>query len=220
MLLGKRSVLTTRRLYYGVAMVCALILSGCMLFSSPIYSTDEQFGLYATRSAQMRNQLEFTFKFMPDSVPVEHDIFFVATFTNTTDHPIVFRKPEQSGVSAMFGATLLFAVEPISVTIPFEYPREVIWEPLGLLVPIKPDEFVTLPSLGRQDVRLQLPHFVFQNADNTDVIPLPIGQYFVRMTYHNFYIGYDVGQYGERHVDLRAWVGSIESPPASLTITP
>ncbi len=217
---SSRSMLHSRWLYYSLSLMLMLILSGCALFSGTSYSIDEQFSLSATRSVQMSDQLEFSFKFVPESVPAGHDIFFVATFTNTTNHSIVFREPKQYGVSEIWDGVLFFDVEPISVTVPFKYPREVFWETLGPLPPVKPDEFMTIPSLGKHEVRLELPRFVFQNGKENDVISLPAGRYLVHMTYYNPCIGYKVEQRQERFVDLGAWVGEIESKPASFTITP
>ncbi len=79
---------------------------------------------------------------------------------------------------------------------------------------------MTISSLGRHEVRLELPRFVFQNGKEENVISLPAGQYLIHMTYYNPYVGYEVGQHWERYVDLGAWVGKIKSDDATLTITP
>jgi hypothetical protein len=170
----------------------------------------------------MSNQLEFSLKLTTDHVPFEQDIFFVVTFTNTTDQPIILREPRQLGViEALYpDTTLLFVVEPISVSVPFQYPLADRSVDL-LRPPVKRDEFITLPPHGVHETRLKLPRLVFRNASIEDVISLPVGQYLIRMTYDNRFIGYEVERSeGIRYVDVGAWVGSVEANPVLLTITP
>lgn len=75
----------------------------------------------------MADQLQFSFRLDPEEVPIGQEIFFVVTLTNTTDLPIVFREPKQSGVHEResYDKTLLFSVEPISGELEIAY--LVIW---------------------------------------------------------------------------------------------
>jgi len=219
MLSARWSALPIRRLCLGLLAVITLVLcSGCSQPSVMTYSIEEQYDLAFTRSDNMRNQLEFSFHLERDHVPVGQDIFFVATFTNTLDHPLVFKEPRQKGVMEQDypDTTLLFSVEPIAAGISLRYPLDSY--PYRLLLNhVARDEFVTLPSHGSREIRLQLPHMA---GTLWEQFPLPPGQYLVRMTYMNYYIGYLVDQNGEpRHADLNAWVGEVEADPVVLTIT-
>ncbi len=207
---------------FGVSMILMLtMLVGCELSSAGTHSIQEQNHLSATRSAQMRNQLAFSFKLTPDHVLFGQDILFVATFTNTTDQPLVFREPRQHGViEAIYPeTTLLFAVEPISASIPFQYPLVggpdiLVWPP------VEHSEFIRLSPHEAYETRLMLPHLVFQNGETGNVISLPPGQYLVHMTYTNDCIGYEVKRGEEtRYIDVGAWVGKVKSNPVSLTVT-
>ncbi len=99
-----------------LAMVGLFLYSGCKTMLETTYSIEEQYNLSATRSVEMSNQVEFSFRLTPDHVPFGQDIFFVAIFTNTTDHPIVFREPRQQGVveGEYPDTTLLFSVKSIN----------------------------------------------------------------------------------------------------------
>ena len=196
--------------------------SGCRPSLERTYSVEEHYDLSATRSVHMNNQLQFSFRLIPDHVPIGQDIFFVATFTNTTDRPIIFREPQQQGVveTNYPETTLLFVVEPVKVDTPFNYPFEsapdkIVWPS------VERDEFVTLPPHGIRETRVKLPRLVFRNGKIGDVITLPPGQYLVHMTYTNDYIGYEVKRGEEtRYIDVGAWVGKVESSVAPLAITP
>jgi hypothetical protein len=184
------------------------------------YSIDEQYTVAATRSAGMTDQLQFSFRLDPESVPTGRAISFIATFTNTTDHPVVFREPRQHGViEALYAdTTLLFSVEPISEGISFRYP--LAGYPSRLVAPVTQDEFVALPPDSSWQIRLELPHIVTKVESSKEEFSLPPGQYCVHMTYSNRAIGYHVRQGDEaRYVDLNAWVGDVQADPVVLTIT-
>jgi hypothetical protein len=210
-----------------LVMFILTVCSGCEQSPTETYSIDEAWALSRTRSAEMVDQLQFSFRLDPANVSIGKDIFFVATLTNTTDLPIVFREPRQNGVLEIeyYDKTLLFSVEPVDKRLSIAYPAET-----GLvdMIPerIARDAFLTLPPHSSREIRLQLPHMVrIKDASATvfseEYFPLPIGRYRVQMTYYNDVIG-DEMQLGRdrRYVDLKAWVGKIEGEPAVLTITP
>ncbi len=223
MLSGNWTRLCTRRSHFGMLLILIFTAySGCRPSLEKTYSVEEQYDLAATRSAQMSNQLAFSFRWVSNPVPFGQDIFFVATFTNTTTHLIVLRKPMQHGILEMLSpdTTLLFSVKPTSVTSLFEYPGQATYETLRPHAPIQPDEFVYLPGRGKFETRLKLPRFVFRNGIPADVVSLPSGQYLVGMTYYNSHIGYRIERGEERYVDVGAWVGQVESNTVPLTVTP
>ncbi len=218
---ARSSALHVTRLCLNLLAILTLALcSGCA------YSIDDQFALSRARTAEMADQLQFSFKLDPESVPIGQDIFFVATLTNTTDQPIVFREPRQNGVleQESYDNTLLFSVEPISEGLTIRYPLE---QAIVDLIPhaILQDEFVSLPPHSSREVRLELPHLVRTmyfpaTIFSEEYSPLPVGQYRVHMTYYNDNIGYQIEVGNERrYVDLNAWVGKIEANPVVLTIT-
>ena len=162
-----------------------------------------------------------SFKLDPESVSVGQNIDFIATLTNTTDQPIILRKPLQEGViEALYAdTTLLFSVEPLSEGPSFEYPLEgrIFRLTKGPML----DEFVTLAPHTSYETRLQLPHIV-DSLEVADVqFPLPAGQYRVHMTCMNDAIGHEVnvGDHS-RYADLNAWVGEVVADPVVLTILP
>lgn len=212
-----------------LAMLAITMLSGCAQIPGITYSIDEQFALSRARAVELNDQLQFSFRLDPASVSVGQDIFFVATFTNTTDHPIVFREPGQNGVFAFedFDTLLLFAVEPISKDLSLLFPGQ------GLVdrIPRQPTlgEFVELPAHMSREIRLQLPHEAqvkYAPANvfamfSAEYVPLPVGQYQVQMTYINDVIGNETrisNEFG--FVDLHAWVGRKASSLVLLTVTP
>ena len=211
----------TRRVCLGaLGILIMIVLSSCD--QSPMtYSIAEQYALAATRSAGKAKQLEFSFRLDPESVPTGRAISFVATFTNTTDDPIIFREPKQYGViEALYpDTTLLFSVKPISEGISFQYP--LAGYPLRIdTTLITQDEFVTLPPGSSREIVLELPHIVMIEDPYEEESSLPPGQYLVRMTYTNQAIGYEVMRNDEpRYVDLNAWVGKVGANPVVLTIT-
>ncbi len=228
MMITRWATLPVRKLCWGLLIIITLILdSGCGQSPAATYSTDEAIALWHTRSTEMANQLKFSFRLDPANVPVGQEIFFVATLTNTTDLPIVFREPRQNGVLEIvsYDKTLLFSVKPISEGLAIAYPGETGFVQL-LSEAIQSDMFATLPPHGSREFRLQLPQMVLTKAPSATVFseeyfPLPVGQYRVQMTYYNDAIGYDIkGVKDADVVDLNAWVGKIEGEPAVLTITP
>ncbi len=209
-----------------LAVLLLALCSGCARAPAGIYYTDEAIALWRTRSTEMADQLQFSFRLDPENVPIGQKVFFVATLTNTTDLPIVFREPRQNGVLELvsYDKTLLFSVEPISNGLSIAYPGETGLVQL-LSEAIQSDMFATLPPHGSREFRLQLPQMVFTKAPSTTVSPekyfLPVGQYRVQMTYYNHAIGYDIkGVKNANVVDLNAWVGKIEGEAEVLTITP
>ena len=212
-----------------VILLAVLILaqcSGCSRSPAGTYSIDEVLDLERTRTAAMVDQLQFSYRLDSANVPIGHEIFFVVTLTNTTDLPIVFREPRQTGVLEIEapGKTLLFSVRPISDGLSIAYPLE---GPVQLVsVAVQRDMFTTLPPHSSREFRLQLPHMVLTKMPPATVFseeyfPLPSGRYWVQMTYYNHDIGYQMKVGNEqRYVDLNAWVGKIEGEPAVLTVTP
>lgn len=214
----------------GLVMLAIVVLSGCSQIPGITYSVEDQFMLARARAPQLTEQLQFSIRLDPDSVPVGQDIFFVATFTNTTNHPIVFREPGQNDVCVFedFDTLLLFAVEPVSKDLSLSFPGE------GALVqrlygPVTRDEFVELPAYTSRNSRLQLPHEAQIKHAPLDVFavfsekyyPLPAGPYQVQLTYINEVIGNKVklpNDFG--YMDLNAWVGRIKAKPVLLTVTP
>jgi hypothetical protein len=210
----------TRWVWLGVLILLGMVVnSRCT--SGVSYSLAEQRCLRATRMPQMENKLTFSFRLTPGQVPVGQDIFFVATFTNTTDQPLVLREPRQRGVLEIIDpdTTLFFNVEAISTSVPFSYPLD--GYPFRVVTtPIERDEFVTLPPHGTREVRLKLPNLVIPKGAD-DACFLPPGEYLIHMTYDNLYIGYELDLKAEwRYVDLKAWMGEVEADPVPLTITP
>ena len=227
----RSSILPIRQLCLDLlAMLTLVLCSGCGQSLVTTYSIDEQFALSRARLAEMANKLQFSFKLDPDSAPIGQEIFFVATFTNTTDQSLVFRESKQDGVFAKedYNTTLLFSVEPISKDLSLSFPGQ------GGFVdrfaqPVTLGEFVELPAHTSREIRLQLPHEAqVKHAPanvfavfSAEYFPLPIGQYRVQMTYINDVIGYKIEAGKElRYVDLNAWVGKVEANPVVLTITP
>jgi len=206
----------------GVLMLLVLgICSSCGLSSERTYSINEQHDLYNMRLAQMLGQIGFSFSFVSDRVHTGQSIYFVAVFTNTTDYPIVFREPREYGLmeAPYPDTTLLFAVEPIQADIQFRYPLDTGLPYLRDWHSTECDEFVTMPAHDKHEIRLELWHLVFREGTQ-DLISLPPGQYLVKMTYINDYIGCEVERNREiRYTDLGAWVGKIETKPVLLTIT-
>ncbi len=207
-------------------MLILALCSGCRQSPAGTYSIDEVLALERTRTAEMADQLQFSFRLDPANVPIGHEIFFVVTLTNTTDLPIVFREPRQTGVLEIeyLGRMLLFSVAPISDRLSIAYPLE---GPVDLApVAIQRDMFTTLPQHSSREFRLQLPHMVRIKVPPATVFseeyfPLPSGRYRVQMTYYNHDIGYQMTvDNQQRYVDLNAWVGKIEGAPVVLTITP
>jgi hypothetical protein len=214
----------------GLMILAIAILSGCSQIPGVTYSVEDQFTLARARAPQLTEQLQFSIRLDPDSVSVGQDIFFVATFTNTTDDSFVFREPEQNDVWAFedFDTLLLFAVEPISGDLELAFPGQSGFVS-RIARPVMPDEFMELPAHASREIRLQLPHeaqlkhappnvFGMYSAEG---FPLPVGQYQVQITYINEIIGYEVkllSDYG--FVDLNAWVGRTTSNPVPLTVTP
>jgi hypothetical protein len=228
MLPARSSVFLVVRPRWSLLIVLILALcSGCSQSLARTYSVDEVLALMRTRTAEMANQIQFSYRLDPATVPNGHEIFFVVTLTNTTDLPLVFREPRQIGVleEEAPGKMLLFSVTPISNDLSIAYPLEtgfVEWAPVA----IQRDMFTTLPPHSSREFRLQLPHMVRTKVPPATVFseeyfPLPSGRYRVQMTYYNHDIGYQmkVGN-NQRYVDLNAWVGKIEGEPAVLTITP
>ncbi len=227
MLCARSSVFLVARPYWGLLTLLILALcSGCSQSPAGTYSIDEVLTLERTRTAEMADQLQFSYKLDPANVPLGHEIFFVVTLTNTTDLPIVFREPRQTGVLEIeyLSKMLLFSVAPISNGLSIAYPLE---GPVELAPEaIQRDMFTTLPPHSSREFRLQLPHMVRTKVPPATVFseeyfPLPSGKYRVQLTYYNHDIGYQmtVGN-KQRYVDLNAWVGRIEGEPAVLTIMP
>jgi hypothetical protein len=206
-----------------------LILSSCGQIPGITYSVEDQFALARARAPELASQLQFSFRLDPESVPVEQDISFVATFTNTTDHPIIFREPKQNNVMAQeyFETLLLFSVEPTNENISILFPEQGLIQMINK--PVAFGEFVTLPAHTSREIRLMLPRKVqIKNAPpnvfaiySAEYFSLPVGQYHVQITYINDVIGNEVKiPHDIAFVDLHAWVGRIESSPVLLTITP
>ncbi len=223
-----RTALLFRKLCGGLLIMVILIrASSCSQPPAGTYSIDEAWALERTRTAEMADQLQFSFRLDPENVPIGQEVFFVATLTNTTDLPIVFREPKQSGVLEIesYDKTLLFSVKPISGELEIAYPGDTAIVDM-LPEEIQRDMFMTLPPHSSRAFRLQLPHMVRTKALTATVFseesfPLPVGRYRVQMTYYNDVIGYQINVGKERrYVDLNAWVGKIESEPAVLTIIP
>jgi len=228
-LLRSTGIFLGQAVFLAVILAMLAMLSGCAQIPGITYSIDEQFALSRARAVELNDQLQFSFRLDPASVSVGQDIFLGATFTNTTDHPIVFREPEQNGVFAFedFDTLLLFAVEPISKDLSLLFPGQglvdrIVRQPtLG--------EFVELPAHMSREIRLQLPHeaqvkhapanvFAMFSAE---YVPLPVGQYQVQMTYINDVIGNETRISNEFvFVDLHAWVGRKASSLVLLTVTP
>lgn len=224
MFLSISSVLQLKRLCVESLVILALALcSSCSQSPTVTYSIEEQYNLSRARAPGLQGQLKFSFQLERDQIPVGQDIFFVATFTNTLDQPLVFREPNQLGVMEKVypDTTLLFTVETITGSVVYDYPL------LHALVQrfypkIEQGEFLTLPPHGSREIRLQLPHMLGDAiGDPGDQYPLPAGSYRVKMTYMNDAIGYEVEQNGwTRYVDLNAWVGEVQATsPVSFTIT-
>lgn len=206
------------------------MLSGCARIPGISYSIDDQFALARARAVEMTDQLQFSFRLDPATVSVGQDIFFVAAFTNTTDHSIVFRELAQNDVWAFedFNTLLLFDVEPISKDLELAFPGQ------GGFVdrfarPVTLDEFVELPAHTSREIRLQLPHEAQVKYAPPNVFavfseeyyPLPVGQYQVQLTYINDVIGSETRIANESgFVDLHAWVGRKASSLVLLTVTP
>ena len=228
MLCARSSVFLVMRPCWSLLTLLMLDLClGCSQSPTGTYSIDEVLDLEHTRTAEMADQLQFSYRLDPANVPIGHEIFFVVTLTNTTDLPIVFREPRQTGVLEIEypGEMLLFSVAPISNGLSIAYPGETGFVELAP-VAIQRDMFATLPPHSSREFRLQLPHMVRTKVPPATVfseeyVPLPSGQYRVQLTYYNHDIGYQmkVGN-KQRYVDLNAWVGKIEGEPTVLTITP
>jgi hypothetical protein len=189
------------------------------------YSVEEQYALSESRSVEMVDQIQFSFRLDPASVSTGRDIFFVATFANTTDYPLIFREPRQYSLMPQDhpGITLLFSVEPINKEVSIQFLGQGLVE---MLVDPQADEFVTLPPQGSREIRLQLPHMVRKRDSPTALFPseyspLPVGQYLVQLTYLNDVIGPELEMsQGYQYVDLNTWVGKKTSDPVILTVTP
>jgi hypothetical protein len=224
MLIIRRTILFIRNFCWGLLIMITLILgSSCSQSPAVTYSIDEQYDLSHARSPNLQDQLQFSFQLERDQIPVGQDIFFVATFTNTLDQPLVFREPRQQGVieSVYPDTALFFTVEPITASVLLDYPLNKLVHRINY-PKIEQGEFLTLAPHGSREVRLQLPHMLGDAlGDPADLYPLPPGKYRVRMTYMNDAIGYEVKQNGKtRYVDLNAWVGEIEATNLALfTIT-
>jgi hypothetical protein len=228
MLCARSSFFLVVRPRWSLLILLILALcSGCAQAPVRTYSTDEVIALQRTRTAEMADQLQFSFKLDPENIPIGQEVFFVATLTNTTDLPIVFREPKQRGVLEMeaYDRTLLFSVKPISGVLDIAYPADLAFVEI-IPEEIQSDMFMTLPPHSSREFRLQLPHMVQTKVPSATVfseesVPLPVGRYRVQMTYYNDVIGYDIkGVKNADVVDLNAWVGKIEGEPAVLTITP
>jgi hypothetical protein len=223
MLFAKWMIIHVGKLCWGFLIIAMLILgSSCSQSSAVTYSIDEQYDLSNARSPNMRDQLVFSFQLERDQIPVGQDIFFVATFTNTLDRPLVFREPKQQGVMEEVypDTTLFFRVETITGSVLYDYPLHN--HPSRIDNKVEQGEFLTLPPHSSRKIQLQLPHMLGDAiGDPADLYPLPPGQYRVQMTYMNDPIGYEVKQNGwTRYVDLNAWVGEIKAiNPVSFTIT-
>ncbi len=208
----------------GTLVILALALcSSCSQSPAVTYSIDEQYDLARARIPNRQDQLKFSFQLERDQIPVGQDIFFVATFTNTVDQPIVFREPRQQGVmEEVYPDTILFfRVETSTGSVLYDYPLHN--HPSRIYPKVEQGEFLTLPPGGSLEIRLQLPHILGPAIGFPgDWYPLPPGQYRVQMTYMNDLIGYEVKQNGwTRYVDLNAWVGEVQATnPVSFTIAP
>ena len=203
-------------------MVTLILGSSCSQPPVATYSIEEQYALSRTRAPNLQDQLKFSFQLERDQIPVGQDIFFVATFTNTLDRPLVFREPKQQGVMEEVypDTALFFRVEPITASVLLKYPLHN--HPSRFYPKIEQGEFLTLSPHGSHKIRLQLPHMLGDAlGDPADLYPLPSGKYRVQMTYMNDAIGYEVEQNGEtRYVDVNAWVGEVKATsPALFTIT-
>lgn len=99
-MLSSQSLTLRAKSWYLIllAPLMLVLCSGCSQSPAGTYSTDEAIALRRTRSTEMADQLQFSFRLDPEEVPIGQEIFFVVTLTNTTDLPIVFREPKQSGV--------------------------------------------------------------------------------------------------------------------------
>lgn len=198
--------------------------SSCSQSPAVTYSINEQYDLAQTRMPNRQDQLQFSFQMERDQIPVGHDIFFTATYTNTLDQPVMFREPRQHGVmDAVYpDTTVLFSVEPITASVVLEFPLRN--HPSRVFYPaVERGEFTTLAPHDSRVIRLQLPHILGPAIGYPEErYPLPPGKYRVRMTYMNNVIGYEVAQNGKtRYVDLDAWVGEITATnPVSFTVTP
>jgi hypothetical protein len=210
-----------------LTMLILALCSGCRQSPAGTYSIDEVLALERTRTPEMADQIQFSYRLDPANVPIGHEIFFIVTLTNTTDLPIVFREPRQNGVLEIeyLSKMLLFSVEPISYGLSIAYPLQTGFVELAPEA-IQRDMFTTLPPHSSREFRLQLPHMVRTKVPpatvfSEDYVSLPSGKYRVQLTYYNHDIGYQVkvGN-NQRYVDLNAWVGKIEGEPAVLTITP
>jgi len=210
-----------------LAILATSVLLSCSQVPGITYSVEDQFALSRARAVELTDQLQFSFKLDSENVAAGQDIFFTATFTNTTDHSIAFREPKQYGVFEIefYDTTLLFSMKPISEDILIEYPLEVGFVYM-LSRQVLLEDFVALPPHSSREIRLELPHMVKVNDSSETVWPaefssLPVAQYQVQMTYMNDAIGYEVELLNDfGYVDLNAWVGSIASDPVLLTITP
>ncbi len=217
------ATLPLRKLCWRVLITAMLVLgSSCTQSPAVTYSIDEQYDLSRARAPNMQDQLMFSFQLERDQILIGQDIFFVATFTNTLDQPLVFREPKQQGVMEEVypDTTLFFRVETLVESVLYDYPLHN--HPSRILPKEEQGEFITLPRHSSRKIRLQLPHMLGDAIGGPgDQYPVPPGQYRVQMTYMNDSIGYQVKQNDQtRYVDLNAWVGEITATnPVSFTIT-
>ena len=219
--------LIVRACWSLLTMLILVLCSGCSQSPAGTYSLDEVLALERTRTPEMADRLQFSYRLDPATVPIGHEIFFVVTLTNTTDLPLVFREPRQKGVLEIeyLGRMLLFSVKPLTDGLSIAYPLQAGAVELATDA-IQRDMFTTLPPHGSREFRLQLPYMVRTKVPPATVFskeyfPLPSGKYRVQMTYYNYDIGYQINVGEERrYVDLKAWVGKIEGESTVLTITP
>ena len=105
-------ILLPARLHFVMLTTLALIAcSACNAMSETTYSIEEQYNLSAARSVRAADQLQFSIKLVLDHVPFEQDIFFTATFSNTTGQPVVFMR----FVRPQFGDQLEFRIEQLDI---------------------------------------------------------------------------------------------------------
>ncbi len=227
-MLGTKGIAFVQVLCLATLVILATsVLLGCSQIPGITYSVEDQFALSRARAVEIIDQLQFSFKLDPENVAVGQDIFFTATFTNTTEHSMVFREPKQYGVFEIefYDTTLLFSVKPISEDVLIEYPLQIGFVDM-LFRTVLPEDFVALPPHSSREIRLGLPHLVRVRDASAlmwpaEYLPLPVGQYQVQLTYISDVIGYEVklpNDFG--YVDLNAWVGRIASDPVLLTVTP
>jgi hypothetical protein len=187
------------------------------------YSIQDQHTLAERRIESMKGQLDFKITLEKKTIHFHEEILFTANFTNRTGIPLMLRVPKQSDILDIRvpKIALLYSIIPLDKSVSLETPYAILNSmPFMSGSALQSDEFEMLDPNVTKEVKLELPNSVYlKQADQWVETELPPGQYWIKITYENQYIGFQIVKPDQIYYrDVSAWVGRIDAEPVLLTV--